>query len=356
MSAAEQLAGLDLDDGWKVAQRLTHASSSGGTFSVPYLVHDKDGKGHFLKAFDFSQAFDPGRDVIRILQSLTALYEHERNILDYFKTKRLSRVVTAVKHGYVRIPGMSALDGTVYYLIFELAEGDVRKQVDIEKRLDCLWSLRVLDDVTLGLWQAHRHAIANQDVKPSNVLLYKDDVARVSDFGRAARRGTPIWVDSLSVPGDQTYAPPELLYSWLHPDFMVRRIGADLYLLGNLAAFMFSGVNVTPSVIARLDPQFRPGNWAGTYEHVLPHIQRAFAEIVTALAPEIDPLVRNEAVSIIRELCNPDIARRGHPTGIGRGDQYSLERYKSRFDLMLKRASIAARVQKAATTGLQRSA
>jgi eukaryotic-like serine/threonine-protein kinase len=74
---------------------------------------------------------------------------------------------------------------------------------------------------------------------------------------------------------------------------------------------MFSGVNVTPAIIARLDPSFRPGNWSGTYEQVLPHLQRAFADTIVALAPEIDPLVRDEVIPIIRELCNPEVAKRG---------------------------------------------
>src|SRR5262249_5432378 len=129
MSSAEQLVGIPLDDGWTVGERLNRASTTGGTFSVPYLVYDKNGKPHFLKAFDFSQAFEPGRDPIRELQFMTALYEHERSILDYFKTRRLSHVVTAVRHGYVRVPGLSAPEGTVYYLIFELADRDVRGQV-----------------------------------------------------------------------------------------------------------------------------------------------------------------------------------------------------------------------------------
>ena len=93
MSAAEQLTGLDLDDGWKVAKRLKHKSSSGGTFSVPYSVFDKHGKPHFLKALTLHKPSTPGSNVIRVLQSLTALYEHERDILDYFKEKKLSRVV-----------------------------------------------------------------------------------------------------------------------------------------------------------------------------------------------------------------------------------------------------------------------
>jgi eukaryotic-like serine/threonine-protein kinase len=348
MSAADQLAGVELEDGWKVVKQLARDSSSGGTFSVPYLVVDEHGKEHFLKAFDFSEAFEPGKDVIKVLGNLTALYEHERDILDYFKTLRLSRVVTAIKHGYVRISGMSVPEGTVYYLVFELADRDVRRQVDVEKRLDCIWSLRVLNDVTLGMWQAHRHAVAHQDLKPSNVLLYPDAVSRVADFGRASRKGTHVWVNSMNIPGDHSYAPPELLYSRLDPDFTIRRIGADMYLLGNLALFMFSGVNLTPAILLKLDPQFRPGAWVGTYDQVLPHIQRAFNDTLAALAPEIDSIVRDEAISIIRELCNPELAKRGHPRGIGRSDQYSLERYKSRFDLMLKHASIKARVRKSA--------
>jgi eukaryotic-like serine/threonine-protein kinase len=182
MRAAEKLDGIDLGDGWKVVKRLERESSSGGTFSVPYSATSPEGRCYFLKAFDFSQAFEPGRDVIRILNDMTAAYEHERDILDHFKEKRLSRVVAAVKHGYVRVPEMSPTEGTVYYLIFEMAAGDVRRQMDTTMRLDCLWSLRVLDDVVLGLWQAHRQGVAHQDGKPSNVLLYSDDVARVADF------------------------------------------------------------------------------------------------------------------------------------------------------------------------------
>ena len=57
------------------------------------------------------------------------------------------------------------------------------------------------------------------------------------------RRGHQVWIDNLMIAGDRTYAPPEQLYSSRHPDFVVRRIGCDLYLLGNLAAFLFSGIN-----------------------------------------------------------------------------------------------------------------
>jgi hypothetical protein len=115
-----------------------------------------------------------------------------------------------------------------------------------------------------------------------------------------------------------------------------------------LAAFLFSGVNVTAAIFARLDPQFHPQQWGGKFDQVLPHISRAFDDVMVDLAPQIDEIVRSDVVAIIRELCHPDLSRRGHPKGIGTSNQYSLERYKTRFDLLHKRTAIAVRVKKSA--------
>ncbi|MCG6205834.1 protein kinase [Rhodopseudomonas sp. HC1] len=347
MSAAEHLAGMTLDGGWTVVSKIAHVPSSGGMFSVPYIVEDKSGKEHFLKALDFSEAFN-ALDPARELQNMTSAYNHERDVLEHCRDRRLSRVVLAVTHGYAQVPNFGAIDGRVAYLIFELAESDVRKQVDLKNRLDCLISLSILNDVTLGMMQLHRETIAHQDLKPSNVLTYADGGCRVGDFGRSARRGYQVWMDNLVVAGDRTYAPPEHLYSNLHPDFVVRRIGCDLYLLGNLAAFLFSGINVTAAVFSRLDPAFHPTNWNGTYDQVLPHLQHAFSKVLVDLENAVDSLVQAEIATMVRELCNPDIARRGHRKGIGSASQFSLERYKSYTDLLLKRTTVSARSRSAA--------
>ena len=310
MSAADQLQGLTLDGGWVVQKRLPHQPTTGGVFSVPYVVVDNDGKEHFLKALDFSRAFEPGRDTFRELENMTSIYNHERDILEHCKARGLSRVVVAVSHGYVQVPGFVIEAGRVSYLIFEMAESDVRRQVDAGNRIDCLSCLSILNDVTLGLMQLHREQIAHQDLKPSNVLTYGNDGCRVADFGRSSRRGRDIWVDELKIAGDPSYAPPEQQYSHTHGDFVVRRIGCDLYLLGNLAAFLFTGINMTAALFSRMDPALCPQNWAGTYEQVLPHLQRAFADAVADISASIDPLVRDQITTLVRELCNPDLSKR----------------------------------------------
>jgi eukaryotic-like serine/threonine-protein kinase len=112
MSAAEHLEGMTLDGGWIVGKKVAHAPSSGGMFSVPYIVTDSDGKEHFLKALDFSDAFNKP-DPARALQDLTSAYNHERDILEHCKQRDLSGVVVAVTHGYAQVAGFDPISGQV---------------------------------------------------------------------------------------------------------------------------------------------------------------------------------------------------------------------------------------------------
>jgi serine/threonine protein kinase len=160
----------------------------------------------------------------------------------------------------------------------------------VDERFDPGWSIRVLKDVTVGTFQVHRQLIAHQDLKPSNVLLF-DQEARLGDFGRASRRGYVAPHDDLSIAGDRTYAPPEQLYGYTHPDFIVRRFGCDLYMLGNLAAFLFSGINITSQLFAHLPAQFHWQIWAGEYKDVLPYLMNSFYTVIDELKNEVDQKV-----------------------------------------------------------------
>jgi serine/threonine protein kinase len=348
MTAADQLAGLTLENGWEVVSLISrHPGSTGGVFSQSYEVRKGDKRG-FLKAFDFSAAFNPGIDTVEALQILVGAYNHERDILGHCADQKLSKVVIAIDHGSVQVPNLSQMEGRVFYLIFEMADCDVRVQMDTSKSFDALWCMRALKDVTHGLHQVHKEMIAHQDTKPSNVLAYGDKGFKIADFGRSSRRGQAAHHDDFTIAGDKSYAPPELLYGFAHPDFVPRRMGCDLYMLGNLAGFLFSGVNLTAALIAVLDDQHHPRNWGGTYGEVLPYLQNAFTWVLADIAPLIDELIRDDVVELIRAQCNPDISKRGHPKTIGHSSQYSLERHLSHLDLAARRLEVKLRVKKAA--------
>lgn len=355
MSASERLAGLDLDKGWRVVRMLDRdPNGTGGNFSNSYLVErprpgaaDGEIERGFLKAFDFRRAFEDGVDTIRTLQALTNAYEYERGILDHIRERRLSHAVTALDHGSVQVAGMDRMEGRVFYLIFQLADGDVRVQMDMATARDALWCMMALRDVTLGLHQVHREFIAHQDAKPSNVLAYPGPRFSIADFGRSSMRGRAAPHDELGVAGDRTYAPPERLYGQEEPDFARRRLACDLYMLGNLAGFLFSGVNVSVELMARLAPEHHPSRWAGDYAEALPYVQTAFRSVVADLEPRIDDRVRADVVAIVKELCEPDLARRGHPRGVGKHAQFSLERYVSQLTRIVKELEVRMRIERA---------
>ncbi len=71
MRPAECIKGLNLADGWIVIDQISpppHAT--GGHFSIGYLVEHKTGTRGYLKALDFSGAFQSS-DPSRTLQAMT---------------------------------------------------------------------------------------------------------------------------------------------------------------------------------------------------------------------------------------------------------------------------------------------
>ena len=56
---AKSLCGVELDGGWKVEEMVSkNAHDTGGKFSICYRVSNQDGRLGFLKALDFSAAFE----------------------------------------------------------------------------------------------------------------------------------------------------------------------------------------------------------------------------------------------------------------------------------------------------------
>ena len=232
----------------------------------------------------------------------------------------------------------------VQYLIFELAEeGDVRSYIKFGKAFDEAWSLRIIHSAAVALRQLHSVEIAHQDVKPSNMVIFKGDYSKLADLGRASDRNNTSPHDDLTLAGDRTYAPPELLYGHIDPDWNTRRLGCDMYLLGSLVIFFyFGGVSMTHLLLNRLDVKYRPkklnGVYIDGYNNVLVYIQHHFIQIIRELR-ELESEHSEEIANSVKQLCNPDPEKRGHPIDVKRGqNQYNLERYISIFDRLARKA------------------
>lgn len=345
-SPAQRLLGSMLPDGWVVTERLERGPNlTGAAGSVGYRVETRDGQRAFLKALDLTWALrrtaNPS-EMTTMVEFVTAAYNHERDLLRRCRNQRMRRVVSAITDGYVDIDPDSPI-GVVPYLIFEEADGDIRHYMDLSAAFDVAWALRSLHHVATGLSQLHSAEIAHQDVKPSNVLVFGGRSSKVADLGSAALRTRAGPFDQAELVGDPAYAPPELLYRQISPEWNARRFGCDAYLLGSLVVFFFARLSMTALLLDHLDKQFWPqrfsGGWNGDYAAVLPYVQDAFAKALADFRSVVPLSFRSDLATIVNQLCEPDLAQRGHPKSrIPKGNPYSLERYVSRFNSLATRA------------------
>ena len=323
--------------------------ATGGNFCTGYLVEGEDGKQGFCKALNLGRAFT-SPDPAKLLEEMTKAYNFECEILNKCAGARMSHVVLAVDQGVVEVPGFAI--PKVNYIIFEKADGDIRAVLNAVNEVDIAARLRCLHNVAVGLQQLHRQYIAHQDLKPSNVLVFSSNAAgtiqatnKVSDLGRATDRAIPARHDEFGIAGDPSYAPPEQMYGATPVEFGPRRLACDLFQLGSLTSFMFTGASVNGLLHQEMHPMHSWRNWVGPYEEALPYIRDAFGRAVARISEEVPAQVRDEVARIISYLCDPDPARRGHPTSRrnASSNPYDLSRIVTQFDLLTKKAEINLR-------------
>ena len=76
-------------------------------------------------------------------------------------------------------------------LVMELVEGTMLERMIESATFDMPKALKVLDDVLAGLEAMHGVGVGHLDLKPSNVVLRRDDEAVLVDFGLAGRKVRP---------------------------------------------------------------------------------------------------------------------------------------------------------------------
>lgn len=337
---AESLTGLELDGGWRVTSLCQKKpNATGSSFSVGYQCENKDGRKGFLKALDYSHALmHPDR--ARILNGLTTAYLFEVELHQKCEQHRVTRVSRCIGSGSV--PTSSPTSHAVDYLIFELADSDIRAHLDAMTNADAVFTLRTLHHVATGLKQLHGAKMAHQDLKPSNVLVFGKEVgSKLGDMGRGWCSEVSGPYDNMPFAGDPSYAPIDIVYGAPYPDPVHRRFGTDMYHLGNLIAFLFSRTHINGLLARHVELSHRPRAWAGTYVDVLPYLQVAFEKALDDIEAHVPTSIWPEIRGAIWECCQPDTSRRGHPLNRHEGaNPFSFERYLSLFDLLAYRLDI----------------
>jgi serine/threonine protein kinase len=115
----------------------------------------------------------------------------------------------------------------LYFLAMKLIEGsDLAKEISSLRRrnqkLDVRRAMRILEQVAGALDHAHNKGVIHRDVKPSNILLDKDDNAVLTDFGLVLRAsdstmgtafGTPRYIAPEQAIASEKAVPQSDIYS-----------------------------------------------------------------------------------------------------------------------------------------------
>lgn len=356
-TSASNLIGTALADGWTITKQLPRPGTAGAEeltgawFSLGYIASNGK-KEAFVKVIDVQKAIQSHMNMplIQRLKVLTDSHTFECTILDICTQAKLDRVVRIIAQGEIAPLLGATMPIAIPYIMFELADGDVRKIISRTDKIDDAWRFRVLHDVAVGLTQLHGQDIAHQDLKPSNVLLFEQENrgAKIGDLGRASRKGLEAAHDKMAIAGALNYAPPEQVYGVVPERWEDRREGCDLYQLGSLATFMFSGITPTAHYVQALSLDVRPRLWQGhgncDYQTALPLLASAFAEFVLQIQVDLPKWAMPELSQIIINACNPDYSKRGDPDSRRRvGSKLGIDTFVSRLDRLAKRAVVEAR-------------
>src|SRR5574344_2556784 len=77
-------------------------------------------------------------------------------------------------------------EDNIYYIVMELIRGKTLKQIITEEgSLPWKWSINIAMQIASALEVAHKNNIVHRDIKPHNIIITEDGVAKVTDFGIA---------------------------------------------------------------------------------------------------------------------------------------------------------------------------
>ena len=77
-------------------------------------------------------------------------------------------------------------EDNMYYIVMELIQGKTLKEIIVQdKQLSWNWAVNIAIQIASALECAHSHNIIHRDIKPHNIIITEDGIAKVTDFGIA---------------------------------------------------------------------------------------------------------------------------------------------------------------------------
>ena len=127
-------------------------------------------------------------------------------------------------------------EDNLYYIVMELIQGKTLKEIITEDGvLSWKWSVNIAIQIASALETAHKNHIIHRDIKPHNIIITEDGIAKVTDFGIAKAVSNSTITAFGTTIGSVHYFSPE------HARGGYTDAKSDLYSLGIVMYEMLTG-------------------------------------------------------------------------------------------------------------------
>lgn len=178
-------------------------------------------------------------------------------------------------------------DGLTHYIVMEFIEGqDLKKIIKADGALPVDRALNLAIQICAGIGFAHRAGLVHADVKPQNILVTKEDVVKVTDFGiaQALSAGDPNEKQAVVWGSPHYFAPEQARGEKPTP-------ASDVYSIGIVMFEMLTG---------RL-----PFSGANQQELALAHIRERVPQVT-----ELNPALPASVANIVSKIMSKEPASR----------------------------------------------
>ncbi len=193
-------------------------------------------------------------------------------------------------------------DASVYYLVCEYVPGpDLRKLIRRQGPLSEESAASIIVQVAAGLQHAHDSGLVHRDIKPGNILVAMDGIAKLSDLGLASPRNADTEQDpkQVKIVGTADYISPDHIKSpgAPKPIWDIYSLGCSLY-YAVTGKVPYPGGTSMEKVKAHCDTQTHPLD----PQRLNPMLSDAFVEVLGDMMAK-DPADRiPTANEVIRRL------------------------------------------------------
>lgn len=164
-----------------------------------YRIERRLGEGRFATVYQAYDTIEGGRVALKVFGDASdasqSLFRHEARVAALLDHPNIVRLKTA------EIVGSQCL------LVTELGEKTLAEA--LRRPRSTRFALQVLHQVLLGLAHAHERGVIHRDVKPENILLWRDGRVKIADFG-VSRFAEP--ATHTTATGTPSYRAPEQAY------------------------------------------------------------------------------------------------------------------------------------------------